>query len=315
MNFVARSISPSLRMELSLRPLVRDNVSLAQKLVTSKFKKEFLWGKCVEMCMERHPREEISSGGNSESSHQIGHRHQNQPGSSGFLKGNNNHHHDENHQGINRTMYNERAYRDRSTCMEDCFISYERVKPHHKIARACIHAACSRSTRASTDTSSLECFDRCAHHVSLSVYPKLECTDRKLWERITKGASVSPDVLLLCLNGLCDHDIKCAKSCLSHVSSDIDPDDLSDWSRCTYSTVCAKIPEYGPRVRCSDKCLKEHKINQRRMFERQRLEAESERQKEEEARALSAGNLGSLSSSYSFQYSRSGSEHVFLSLD
>ena len=36
-----------------------------------------------------------------------------------------------------------RTYKERLTCQSECFSAFEQVSPHHRVAQACIHAACS----------------------------------------------------------------------------------------------------------------------------------------------------------------------------
>lgn len=207
-----------------------------------------------------------------------------------------------------------RTYTERLSCMTECFDSFEYVKPHHKIARACVHAACPDHVRAETGQTSLECFDRCTHHVATRVpeedWPtwanllattscprstlpgaaldRLGCTDKALWEGLTGQTSISPDVHLLCLNAMCDNNVRCAKECLSHVTSDIDPTDLPRWQQCTYSSTCAEVNTYAARATCADGCLDNHKAAVARAAEERRRQEERRRAAEKEARALAA---------------------------
>ncbi len=50
---------------------------------------------------------------------------------------------------------------------------------------------------------------------------------QELWSRLTSGSPVSPDVHLLCINALCNNDVKCGKKCLGHVTNEVNAEDLS----------------------------------------------------------------------------------------
>jgi hypothetical protein len=83
----------------------------------------------------------------------------------------------------------------------------------------------------------------------------LTCTDEALWSELTRESPVTPDVHLLCLNAMCDNDVKCAKECLGHITKQVDPDDIQRWQQCTYSSGCAGVTGYSQREACADKCL------------------------------------------------------------
>ena len=55
----------------------------------------------------------------------------------------------------------------------------------------------------------------------------LSCTDQALWTELTSASEVSPDAHLLCLNAMCDNDVKCAKDCLNHVTNVVQQEDLT----------------------------------------------------------------------------------------
>ena len=96
--------------------------------------------------------------------------------------------------------------------MSECFQSFEYVKPHHKVAQACVHAACSpMRLRERSGQTAIECFERCTHHVATRVDKEdwnkwadllavttcdpagnpggqldhLGCTDKALWDEMT----------------------------------------------------------------------------------------------------------------------------------
>ena len=135
-------------------------------------------------------------------------------------------------------------------------------------------------------------------HQSMVVVPQshrhhrtdaLECADQHLWDSLTAQTSVSPDVHLLCLNAMCDNDVKCGKACLRHVTKEVAPQDLAKWGQCTYSTGCAGIHAYGERESCADGCLEMHKLEIARAEEMAREERDSKRKKEAEALMGGAG--------------------------
>ena len=99
---------------------------------------------------------------------------------------------------------------------------------------------------------------------------------------------VSKDTHLLCLNAMCDNDVKCGKDCLGHVTELISTEDLPKWRQCTYSTSCAGIPSYELRKECADECLNSHKVQLRKAKEMRMLQEEEQKKKEAEALLQSA---------------------------
>lgn len=235
--------------------------ALAHKLVNSKFKKEFLWSKCSNMCAEKYPVKEY------------------------------------------------KTYNERISCMNECFEAFEYVAPHHRIAQACVHAACSNRIRDQTGQTAMECFSQCTHHVATRVpkddwntwsnllsvancdpiglpgnqMDRLSCTDQTLWKDMTSRTSVSPDIHLVCLNAMCDNNVRCAKDCLHHVTQEVSQEDLPRWHQCTYSTTCTEIHSYELRKECADNCLEAHKIEFRKSQELKMREAENRKRKDAEA--------------------------------
>ncbi len=53
--------------------------------------------------------------------------------------------------------------------MDECFSAFEMVAPHHHVAQACLHSACSRHLRQRTQITAMECFEECTHHVGRKV--------------------------------------------------------------------------------------------------------------------------------------------------
>jgi hypothetical protein len=76
-----------------------------------------------------------------------------------------------------------RPYQERLACAEECFTAYELLAPHHRVAAACVHAACSGSNANANGAiavgpssaiggageSAVDCFRRCAEHVARRV--------------------------------------------------------------------------------------------------------------------------------------------------
>ena len=96
--------------------------------------------------------------------------------------------------------------------MSECFQSFEYVAPHHHVAQACVHGACSKARLSEKNgQTQIECFERCTHHIATRVakddwsqwaellsktscdgegnpggqLDHLGCTDKALWDDMT----------------------------------------------------------------------------------------------------------------------------------
>ena len=135
-------------------------------------------------------------------------------------------------------------------------------------------------------------------HPTTPTEDRLECTDKKLWDKLTATSTVSADTRLLCLNAMCDYNVACAKQCLEHVSVRVAEADLQFWQQCTYSTSCSTIHSYALREECADRCLEDHKEEKRRKAVEARR-AEERRKKEAEALMSSSATTTAAASTLS----------------
>jgi len=170
-------------------------------------------------------------------------------------------------------------YKNRFQCMESCYTAYNKISPHHNIARYCLQAAC----RALSPDSGhqIDCFEGCAEHVSGSLpetswrvwaraiagtcsttrynatdilHQRLKCADRQVWEHISKvEKNAEESHASHCLTTICNNQVKCGLSCLEHIHS-IHHGKRSEWMTCSTSRDCSNANDWSTRKRCADTC-------------------------------------------------------------
>jgi len=230
---------------------------LAINLNTDKFSKQFLWSQCANMCQQKYSFNEY------------------------------------------------REYKPRFLCMERCYTSYQVMVPHHNLARYCIKASCPNNQ----DIHQVDCFTTCSEHVSTKVSKadwqnwakalagscqvqkeeevhnssfdhKLICADRQVWAHMTTtlGISQSDVMATHCYSTMCHENLKCAKSCLSHLQS-VTNSNRQVWLSCSKSVQCVHRENLEGQVECADKCLVEFRERQEKM-EEERRRKEEHRQKQ-----------------------------------
>lgn len=185
----------------------------------------------------------------------------------------------------------------RTSVPEDDWIQWSRL-----LATAdCTSSSNTRGPQSATVISGISARSQPAPVIATSE-DQMSCADEHLWRKLTSDvkAKLPPDVLLLCINAMCDNDVKCGKKCLNHVSNDISPEDLPRWRSCTYSTTCANqgiASTYEKRENCADRCLDTYKAEVRKAEEEARRRRLNEAKKKE-AEAL-LGQTSSATSKFS----------------
>jgi len=195
-------------------------------------------------------------------------------------------------------------YKPRFLCMETCYNSYNKIAPHHDLARYCLQASCPDKSVA--DMSQLECFEQCTSHVVTSVPQedwktwarslagdcqaspdltpdtptspahRLTCADSHLWLTMSKIVNLSDQVGRKCLNTICNDNVKCGKQCLKHVDK-MEHVHRSVWTECSESALCSSS-SFNQRLRCSDTCLEEHLENRRKKEQEERIRRQQEQE-------------------------------------
>lgn len=199
-------------------------------------------------------------------------------------------------------------YKPRFMCMETCYNSYNKIAPHHDLARYCLQVSCPVSSE--DKMSQLECFEQCSSHAVTSVpeeswplwarslagpcqsppsHPnpapnhKLTCADNHLWPAIQQSIATTPQIAETCLNVICDNNIKCGKECLKHIQK-VEHLHREVWTGCSKSVNCSSVTSPSQRLRCSDNCLEEHRKEQLKQEE----ERYRQEQMDQQARALAS---------------------------
>jgi len=240
---------------------------LATNLNSNKFHKEFLWSNCARMCSDKY----------------------------------------------NFNQY--KLYKPRFICMEKCYNSYKALAPHHSLARYCIKASCPDNPEEKLFE--IDCFSSCSQHVSSSVAEtdwqkwatalagncqrqnksekkilqanyRLTCADQVVWDEIitSEGISAKDQVSNHCLLDICQQNIKCGRTCLSHVNA-VEKDHRLIWIGCSKSIKCIKKENPSERLECADECLKDHREEESKRKER-KLEDEMMMQDQHKQQALSS---------------------------
>jgi len=211
---------------------------LAITLNTNKFHREFLWSSCSRMCGAKFPADRQAE------------------------------------------------YKSRFLCMEGCYSSYSLVAPHHNIARYCMQAVCKPTQ---PQMPQIDCFERCTGHVSSSLpestwrvwanaiassctntasnntnlESRLACGDRAVWDYVSRvQQKAEEEHAALCLDSLCDSEVKCGVSCLNHIHN-LSPNERSEWVECSTGFQCTTTPtgtirndgDWHQRQACADSCL------------------------------------------------------------
>jgi len=233
------------------RPLVGscsgDCHLLASSLITDKFHKEFLWGNCAGMCRDKFE----------------------------FNK--------------------HKLYKPRFMCMEQCFNAYQALSPHHNLARYCIKASCSQEKLEKLYQ--VDCFSSCSAHVSSNVSKsdwkhwadalagdcqrkiqkhkinesedRLSCADQQVWQKLLSADSslVDGQVSNICLNIVCENNIKCGRSCLNHIET-VQEDYRSTWEECLISSKCLNEGKSESLLHCADECVRDKKAEEKEQQEK-----------------------------------------------